>query len=81
MNTDYCTQNQGDCATCSLVSYGKDCRNNRLLTLGDVAQAITGGDLVTMAKLLNDAGAKFDEITPDPGAIVPWYILVNLPAE
>jgi hypothetical protein len=24
---DYCTQNAGNCETCSLVSYGKDCRN------------------------------------------------------
>jgi hypothetical protein len=24
----YCTQNQGDCSTCSLVNYGKDCLNN-----------------------------------------------------
>lgn len=25
---EYCTQNAGDCETCSLVNYGKDCRNN-----------------------------------------------------
>lgn len=24
----YCTQNNGDCSTCSLVSYNRDCRNN-----------------------------------------------------
>ena len=24
----YCTQNKGDCKTCSLVNYGRDCRNN-----------------------------------------------------
>ena len=24
----YCTQNNGDCTTCSLVNYGRDCRNN-----------------------------------------------------
>lgn len=23
----YCTQNNGDCETCSLVNYGRDCRN------------------------------------------------------
>jgi len=28
----YCTQNGGDCDTCSLSSYNKDCKNNRLLT-------------------------------------------------
>ena len=25
---DYCTQNDGDCSTCSLVSYDRDCQNN-----------------------------------------------------
>lgn len=25
---DYCTQNNGDCLTCSLVNYGMDCLNN-----------------------------------------------------
>jgi len=24
----YCTQNDGDCETCSLVNYGRDCMNN-----------------------------------------------------
>ena len=24
---EYCTQNNGDCATCSLVNYGRDCQN------------------------------------------------------
>ena len=24
----YCTQNAGDCTTCSLVNYGMDCHNN-----------------------------------------------------
>ncbi|MHB8172745.1 MAG: hypothetical protein ACYDG6_14645 [Thermincolia bacterium] len=24
----YCTQNNGDCSTCSLVSYNRDCQNN-----------------------------------------------------
>ncbi len=26
----YCTQNSGNCSTCSLVNYGRDCRNNPL---------------------------------------------------
>ncbi len=25
---DYCTQNSGDCDSCSLVSYGRDCQNH-----------------------------------------------------
>ena len=24
----YCTQNNGDCSTCSLVNYNRDCMNN-----------------------------------------------------
>jgi hypothetical protein len=24
----YCTQNNGNCKTCSLVSYNRDCQNN-----------------------------------------------------
>ena len=26
----YCTQNDGDCETCGLVNYGKDCKNNKI---------------------------------------------------
>jgi len=25
---EYCTQNDNDCSTCSLVNYGRDCQNN-----------------------------------------------------
>lgn len=28
---DYCTQNEGDCSTCSLSSYGKDCQGNKVI--------------------------------------------------
>jgi len=28
MMPSYCSQNDGDCSTCSLVSYGRDCQNN-----------------------------------------------------
>ena len=27
MTKSYCTQNNGDCSTCSLVNYGRDCQN------------------------------------------------------
>jgi len=30
MKKDYCTQNNGDCQTCSLVNYSLDCRNNSI---------------------------------------------------
>lgn len=25
---DYCSQNNGECSSCSLVNYGRDCMNN-----------------------------------------------------
>jgi len=28
MKKDYCTQNNGNCSTCSLSSYNRDCQNN-----------------------------------------------------
>lgn len=28
MMKDYCSQNNGECSSCSLVSYGRDCMNN-----------------------------------------------------
>ena len=28
MVKSYCTQNDGDCSTCSLVNYGLDCQNH-----------------------------------------------------
>lgn len=34
---NYCTQNNGICETCSLVSYNKDCKNNKLYTVEDLA--------------------------------------------
>jgi len=27
---EYCSQNNQDCATCSLVNYGMDCHNNQI---------------------------------------------------
>lgn len=32
MKKGYCTQNQGDCSTCSLANYGLDCANNPIGT-------------------------------------------------
>lgn len=81
MIPDYCTQNNGDCLTCGLVSYGRDCQNNKVWTLGDLAQQVTGGNLAALAKLLNDSGASLDELQPDPGALIPRPALINLATE
>ena len=31
----YCTQNNGHCEDCSLVNYGRDCRNNPVAVVVD----------------------------------------------
>lgn len=41
---DYCTQNDGDCQTCSLVNYGRDCRNNPIPESTDEKEKETGGE-------------------------------------
>ncbi len=35
MKKDYCTQDDGDCLTCSLVNYGRDCMNNPVAAADD----------------------------------------------
>jgi hypothetical protein len=82
----YCTQNAGNCPTCSLVNYRHDCANNplkgRWYNLAELAEAITGGNLAAMAKVLNDCGLdpKLDELDPDPGALVAQSALIDLAA-
>ena len=44
---DYCTQNDGDCETCSLVNYGRDCRN---VSLAATTLGRKGGSAKTEAK-------------------------------
>ena len=41
---DYCTQNNGDCQTCSLVNYGLDCRNNPIREMSELYDKWTGSD-------------------------------------
>lgn len=35
MRAKYCEQNDGDCTTCALVSYGQDCHNNAVAQVKD----------------------------------------------
>lgn len=37
---EYCTQNNGDCPTCSLVNYGRDCQNNPVNYASFAARAL-----------------------------------------
>ena len=47
-------------------------------TLGELAQRVAGGNVTAMAKMLNDVGAKLDEIEPDPGAVVARRTAIDL---
>jgi len=40
MRKQYCTQNHGDCESCSLVNYNRDCRNVPLGRLTPTEQKI-----------------------------------------
>ncbi len=43
----YCSQNNGDCNTCSLVNYGMDCRNNLIfINLLDVLESVDEEDIL-----------------------------------
>ena len=82
---NYCIQNDGNCPTCSLTNYGRDCTNQplkgRWFSLADLAKGIAGGNLATMAKLLNDTKAiTLDELKPDPGAQVSRQAVIELAA-
>jgi hypothetical protein len=82
---EYCTQNDGNCPICSLVSYGRDCQNislrGRFFSLAQLASKITGGNLAEMAKLLNDMGADgIDELDPKPETTVPRTVVIDLAA-
>jgi hypothetical protein len=42
---DYCTQNNGDCSTCSLVNYGRDCHNNPVGSDQNLTGRLFGGGI------------------------------------
>ena len=60
--------------------------SNATFTLGDLADKVTGGNLVAMAGLLNDVArgldldAQLDENEPNPGAQVTREAVINLAA-
>lgn len=59
----YCTQNDGDCLTCSLVNYGKDCKNSPLtgkypdMTAEEILDAVRA-DLREADRSLSAEGRK-----------------------
>ena len=83
MTPEYCTQNNGDCVSCSLANYGRDCTNTPFWTLAAVAETIAAGNLATMAKLINDARPDgspqlVDELQPSPETTIYRDWLIDL---
>jgi hypothetical protein len=50
MKKSYCTQNNGDCSTCSLSSYNKDCQNNPIVARDEYIHARIPADLKAQAQ-------------------------------
>lgn len=49
-----------------------------LFTIGELAEAVTGGNERAMPKLLNDAGARLDEYATNPAETVTRDAVVIL---
>jgi len=49
-------------------------------TVGELAEAVTGGNVRAMSKLLNDAGAdpRLSELEDEPGAAVSRQTVIDL---
>ena len=60
----YCTQNNGDCKTCSLANYGRDCQNN----------PITGKTEVIRARITLDLKLEFEKLAAKKGMNFSEYL-------
>jgi len=79
MKPDYCTvESATSCEACSLSSYGRDCHNNPIAySIGKITGCL-GIHERTTRKMLNDAGARLDELKTDPGEMVPRLVVIDL---
>jgi antitoxin component of RelBE/YafQ-DinJ toxin-antitoxin module len=50
MKKSYCTQNNGDCSSCSLVNYNRDCQNNPIATKDNYIHIRINSDLKQQAQ-------------------------------
>jgi len=55
----YCTQNNGDCTTCSLTSYGRDCHN---VEVADDWLEAYSDNAAELAVLIKTARKELDRI-------------------
>jgi len=53
-------------------------RGRATFTVGELSEAVTGGNEAAMRKLLNDAGGEFDEYATRPDERVARPLVVNL---
>jgi len=67
---NYCTQNNGDCSSCSLVNYGRDCHNSSIM-MGLREWAAETGHSDTSARSLIRRGKLPQAIMPGTEWLVP----------
>jgi len=66
----YCTQNGGDCGTCALVNYNRDCRNNRVepdfeQDFEELMDEIEAGDRAEAERRLDVCCSRISQLPPD----------------
>ena len=68
----YCSQNGGDCSTCSIVNYGMDCRNNLIfINLLDVLESVDEEvpnhpvGFIDLSDVLEPGDAGYQEVPHD----------------
>lgn len=52
---NYCTQNGGDCSTCSLVNYDRDCMNNPVSAATDPEIRSKADALALLSAMIGEA--------------------------
>jgi hypothetical protein len=79
MKPNYCTQNEGDCPTCSLSTNGLDCKHSKIYTVGMISDCLDIHE-TQACKLLNNAGANpwLDEYTANINEVIPRALVINL---
>ena len=71
MRKEYCTQNNGDCKTCSLANYGRDCKNN--IRLKGVFSCITDNGFFICGDAARNEVANFPENVVWSGVVENVY--------
>jgi hypothetical protein len=72
----YCTQNDGDCTSCSLSSYGRDCKNNPVIRpQGGYSVAYKGGRIERIyARVTPETLEAVKETGMSAGDFIEWAV-------